>query len=450
MTEDIETALQKLKKGNAVGADGISAENLHHAHPCLIVILKLLFNSMLKYGFVPDDFGKSILIPLIKDSNADTSSCENYRGISLNCSISKVFEYVLLHKYSDCFKTHDLQFGFRNGVGCSDALHTVKSVINHFNKNGNTVTIAALDISKAFDRVSFYALLNKLILRKVPKEIIKVLYSWYTKNFMQIKWKNELSEWFQVEAGVRQGGVLSPFLFAIYIEDVLLELKNKRKGCVIGGTYLGCILYADDILLLSQSVTCLQSMLCICDDVGARLDLKFNVKRSSVLRIGKRFNVSCCNLLLNNIVLPFVEEIKYLGVTIKRGLNFSRSTCSTKIKFYRSFNAVYSKAFFAPEEVLVNLFKFYCLPIITYACEAIPPSKSELKVLDKLIYTAFCKNFHTFDKDVIELSKFYFGLSSCSELLGVRQHNFLNRYHNKGFVFSNTIACVNGVNLENL
>jgi len=142
---------------------------------------------MLTYGFVSDDFGKSTLIPLIKDSNGDTSSCENYRGISLNCSISKVFEYMLLFKYGTFFKTDSLQFGFRNGVGCSDALHTVKTVINHFNKNGNTITIAALDISKAFDRVSFYALFSKLIARKFPKKIINVLLSWYTKNYMQIK-----------------------------------------------------------------------------------------------------------------------------------------------------------------------------------------------------------------------------------------------------------------------
>src|SRR3989441_9687625 len=146
---------------------------------------------------------------------------------------------------------------------------------------------------------------------------------------------------------------LSPFLFAIYIEE--------RKGCAIGGFYLGCILYADDILLLSQSVTCMQSMLCICNEVAKRLDLKFNVKKSCAMRIGKRFNINCSNLLLGNTILPFVEEIKYLSVTVRKGSNFSRSLCSTKIKFYRSFNAVYSKAYYASEEVLVNLFTAYPL-----------------------------------------------------------------------------------------
>ena len=159
------------------------------------------------------------------------------------------------------FFKHSLQFGFRRVVGCSDALHTVKSVINHFNRNGSTITIAALDIPKASARVFYYALFNKLMNNNFPKNVINVLISWYTKSFTKIKWKDSFSEWFHVSAGVRQGGVLSPFLFAIYIEAILSELKAQRKGCAIGGIYLGCVLYADDILLLSQSVTCAQIML---------------------------------------------------------------------------------------------------------------------------------------------------------------------------------------------
>ena len=86
---------------------------------------------------------------------------------------------------------------------------------------------------------------------------------------IKVKWIDSESDFFQTSAGVRQGGILSPFLFDIYIEDVLIELKAQGKGCKVGDTYLGCILYADDILLLSQSVSCMQNMLCICDDVAS-------------------------------------------------------------------------------------------------------------------------------------------------------------------------------------
>ena len=83
----------------------------------------------------------------------------------------------------------------------------------------------------------------------------------------------------------------------------------------------------------------------------------------------------------------------------------------------------------------MNLFRSYCLPIITYACEALFPSKPELKSLDKLISNAFSKNFHTFDSVVIGTLTLYFGLLSCEELLRSRQFNFLNRYYMKDFVY---------------
>ena len=447
---DIESALRNMKKGKAVGVDKISSEHLIYAHPCLVVSLKVLFNLILHYEYVPEGFGKVVLTPLLKDSNSDASLCENYRGISLSCAISKLFEYAVLCKYSSLFQTDSLQFGFRSGVGCSDALFTVKSVINYFTTNGCTLTVSALDISKAFDRVSFYALFSKLMARKFPKQIISVLMSWYEKSFTCVRWKDCISDWFQITAGVRQGGVLSPFLFALYIEDVLMQLKVRRKGCKIGDVYLGCFLYADDILLLSQSVSCMQEMLDICSNVANVLDLRFNGKKSVIMRIGKRCNFSCSNLLLDGVVLPFVDELKYLGVNIRKGCNFSRSMCSAKIKFYRSFNAIYSKISSASEEVLVHLFKSFCLPVITYACEALFPVSSDLKALDKLVSSAFNKIFHSFDCDIISSAKACFDLSSIEVLLCRRHKSFLTRYYSKSFYFSKTIWAINRGTLYSL
>ena len=136
--------------------------------------------------------------------------------------------------------------------------------------------------------------------------------SWLTKSFAKVKWNDKVSEPFQINAGVRQGGVLSPLLFAVYFEDILNELKTQKKGCIVSGVYLGCFLYADDILLLSQSVTCMQSMLNICSNVSKVLDLKFNVLKSALLRIGRRFNIKCSDVVLDGQIIPFVDEIKYL------------------------------------------------------------------------------------------------------------------------------------------
>ena len=407
----------------------------------------MLFNLMMVYGFVPDGFGKGILIPLLKDNNADQSLCENYRCVTLSSIISKVFEYAVLEKYSSFFLVDDLQFGFKKNVGCSDALVPVKSVVNHFVNNGSTVTLTTLDISKAFDRISHFALFNKLMKLKFPKSVINILLSWYTKCFVKVRWNNNLSESFQTLAGVRQGGVLSPLLFAIYIDDILQELKVHKKGCMIGRIYLGCFLYADDILLLSQSVSCMQSMLNICDKVAGILDLKFIVKKCAVLRIGKRYDVKCSILTLADQNIPFVEEVKYLGIYIKSGSVFNRSLCEAKVKFYRCFNALYSKAVSASSElILVNLLKSYCLPIITYACEAVSPNKSDAKTLNKLIFTVFCKIFKSFDVDVIADTRYFFNLHDIAEMIQNRHNKFMKRYNTKKFIFCDVVCSINCVN----
>jgi hypothetical protein len=280
---NITNANDKLKLSKSAGEDQLMAEHIVYAHPCLLASLKIFFNLMLKVGYVPNAFGRGIMIPLVKDSNGDITVCENYRCITLSCIISKLFEYSLFDLCQSCMVTNDLQFGFKAGIGCSDALFTLKNVVNYFNNNGSTVTLTALDISKAFDKVSHFKLFTKLLKRGFPKCFVNILVNWYSKCSACVRWNGVFSASFSVIAGVRQGGILSPVLFAIYIDDIVNQLAKMNYGCMIGGQYIGCILYADDIILLSQSVTCMQLMINVaCSIVD---DLLFNVTKSAVIRI---------------------------------------------------------------------------------------------------------------------------------------------------------------------
>src|ERR1700761_7119297 len=121
---------------------------------------------------------------------------------------------------------------------------------------------------------------------------------------------------------VRQGGILSPILFALYIHDLISTLKTSKLGCMINGHYFGCFLYADDILLLSHSLFTLQNMLDLCASIVVNLDLNFNFDKSVILRIGPRWKATCSPYLLCNVPLSFVSEMKYLGVVILAGPAF--------------------------------------------------------------------------------------------------------------------------------
>ena len=130
--------------------------------------------------------------------------------------------------------------------------------------SGSTVYFSALDASKAFDRVTHSKLFDKTIERNVPHCFIRVFHNWYSKLVSVVKWNGVFSYPFSVYCGVRQGGVLSPLLFNIYVDDLIHQLEASNYGCCVFGQFFGCIMYADDLFLLSASVTGIQQMLHIC------------------------------------------------------------------------------------------------------------------------------------------------------------------------------------------
>ena len=118
--------------------------------------------------------------------------------------------------------------------------------------------------SKAFDRVLHMKLLEKLIQRKVPMCFVRLLKHWYKEQTMQIKRGKHFSELFHVSNGVRQGGVLSPYLFALYLDIFPNELNNIKAGCYIGEVLLNPLMFADDICVFCPNVRWLQRLLDVC------------------------------------------------------------------------------------------------------------------------------------------------------------------------------------------
>ena len=112
--ELLSNIIFKLKRGKAAGLDSLTAEHLIHCHPSLSCILSKLFNLMLRCGYLPRDFGQSYTVPLYKASDCRTKStlCSDYRGISISCILSKIFEHCLLDIFNEFFGTNDNQFGF--------------------------------------------------------------------------------------------------------------------------------------------------------------------------------------------------------------------------------------------------------------------------------------------------------------------------------------------------
>ena len=105
-----------------------------------------------------------------------------------------------------------LQFGYKKNISCQNAVFTMQQTVDYFTQRGSTVFISSLDASKAFDRISHAKLFEKLIQRRVLDCLLRALCNWYGKLYSCVRWNGMLSEYFVVRQGVRQGGILFPFL----------------------------------------------------------------------------------------------------------------------------------------------------------------------------------------------------------------------------------------------
>jgi len=182
--------------------------------------------------------------------------------------VLKVFEYCILNHYGDIIYSADNEFGFKKSLDCSHAIYAVRRIIEYFTRYASIVNLCAIDLSKAFDKVNLQALFIKLMNRNIPVELLSVIEVLCSDCFTCVKWFDAWSIPFKINFGVRQGSVLAPYLFALYLDD-LANWCSPEQGCFV-------ILYADDILLISPSVVGLELLLHRCELEFIWLDMAIN------------------------------------------------------------------------------------------------------------------------------------------------------------------------------
>ena len=182
----------------------VYAEHLKYCSRRVLPLLAMCISALFIYGFLPDSMLSVILVPVIKDKCRKINDSDNYRPIALASVISKVVEKILLNRMSDLLITTSNQFGFKNKL----VLTRVYMLSKKLSK--------IIDGSKAFDRLKHSLLIEKLIDRSVPGYIIRIMMYWYASHTMYVRWSGILSHGFHVANGVRQGGILSPYLFNVY------------------------------------------------------------------------------------------------------------------------------------------------------------------------------------------------------------------------------------------
>ena len=250
-----------------------------------------------------------------------------------------------------------------------------------------------------------------------------MLFNWYKQSTAIVSWNGILSSSYHLCSGVRQGGCLSPVLFAVYVDTIIQIIQKHCLGCHIGLRSMGVIMYADDLLLISGSVTDLQAMINICMTELSNLDLTVNTKKSVCMRIGKNCKASCSNVFIESIPIPWSNRISYLGITIQSSFKLMVDLKECRAKFYRSFNCLYSKIYLANEYLIVSLIKSFCTPVIMHSLCALNLNASILNGLDNLLYNTFGKIFKTFDHKILNSCMFYMNCWPMSSEFQCRKIN---------------------------
>jgi len=156
----------------------------------------------------------------------------------------------------------------------------LKDTLLYYVSHNSAVYCTLLDAKKAFDRIQYCKLFRLLIERGLPACITRVVIGLYLNNFIRVAWNGVMSEYFLAVNGVKQGGVLSPIIFSVYVDGLLVRLHNSGVGCYIGMQFVGALACADDLTLLAPSSTAMRKLLRICDEYAYGYSIVFNANKS--------------------------------------------------------------------------------------------------------------------------------------------------------------------------
>ena len=269
--------------------------------------------------------------------------------------------------------TSELQFGFKAKSSTNMCSLVLKETLLYYEHNGSSVYCTFLDATKAFDRVHYCKLFSLLIKRGLPPYIVRLLINMYTGHTVRVCWHGQMSNYFIAANGVKQGGVLSPVLFCVYIDDLLYSLKKAGVRCYIGSTFVGSFAYADDLVLLAPTPAALRKMLLICDAYALEYNILFNASKSKciiVLPPCRRYLkpvVDKCIFYIGECNIEIVDSWLHLGHTFNCRLDDAEDINSKRNSLISQINALLCYFGSLDSVVKSKLFKAYCSSM--YGCE---------------------------------------------------------------------------------
>ena len=379
--EEVKQSIKRLKNKKAAGPDRIRNEMLKSGAHCLTTSLTKLFNFILSKGTYTDSWSIGLISPIFKSGNKSDPS--SYRGICVTSCLGKLFSAVLNNRLLTHLQDHNLihpsQIGFLKGFRTSDHIFSLRTLIDKYvtNANKGKLFCCFVDFQKAFDSIWHDGLLHKLLYKNIGGQFYHLISDMYSKTKCAVKNGNKRSSFFNYNRGVRQGCILSPLLFNLYLDKFprLLESSCHTDSITLpNGFPLNCLFYADDLILISRSAAGLQKQLNILHDYGEKWLLKINPKKTKTLIFQKQNRKSTrdkFSFFLNGTPIDKASQYSCLGITFSTNGSYANSKKVLVEKTRRSIFA--SKRYLDFNKLSINtcnkLFDTLFLPIVLYGSE---------------------------------------------------------------------------------
>ena len=283
----------------------------------MVNVLHPLFKEIWQAKQVPAEWKEGYLIKLPK--KGDLSNCSNYRGITLLSVPGKVFSRILLNRIKDAVDPllRDQQAGFRKNRSCTDQIATLRIILEQSQEWNSSLYINFLDFEKAFDSVDRGTLWKLLRHYGVPEEMTDMIRNLYDGLTCRVVHGNQLTDAFPIRTGVRQGCLLSPFLFLLAIDWIMkVSTKDTRNGIQWTlWTQLDDLDFADDIALLSHNQQQMQEKTSLVAQNSEKLGLKIHNGKSKLLKVN---STSTHPISIETKALEEVDSFTYLGSIVDK------------------------------------------------------------------------------------------------------------------------------------
>ncbi|KAK3537270.1 hypothetical protein QTP70_007006 [Hemibagrus guttatus] len=313
--DEVRKALKRMKSGKAVGPDDIPVEVWKCLEEAAVEFLTSLFNRVLESERMPEEWRRSVLVPIFKNKG-DVQSCSNYRGVKLMSHTMKLWERVVEARLRKVVEMCEQQYGFMPRKSTTDVIFALRILMEKYRDGQRELHCVFVDLEKAYDRVPREELWYCMRKSGVAEKYVRVVQDMYERSRTVVRCAVGQTEEFKVEVGLHQGSALSPFLFAIVMDQLSEEVRQESPWTMM---------FADDIVICSESKEQVEENLERWRFALERRGMKVSHSKTEYMCVNEREGSGTVRLQGEEV--KKVQEFKYLGSTVQ-----SNGECGKEIK----------------------------------------------------------------------------------------------------------------------